>query len=135
MTSNWSNMHTRNTDIFCIHNKIKLNELKNYIEFLTFLPYWIQVSSFILSTFYKFRPFPASSSHLIFHQFSHNYSQFNITLSSSSVLLSCCHIHIIDDFLNYHTVLSLELELLTLPESTEGRSTLSMCVSVLDFRP
>jgi hypothetical protein len=32
-----------------------------------------------------------------------------------SVLLSCCHIHAINNFLKYRTLLSPELELLTLP--------------------
>ncbi len=36
----------------------------------------------------------------------------------------------VDDFLNYETLLSLELEQLTLPESTEGGSPLSVCPSV-----
>jgi hypothetical protein len=49
-------------------------------------------------------------------------TQFNIILVSSSVLLSYCHIDTIDDFLNYVTLLSLELEQLTLPECAEGGS-------------
>ncbi len=38
--------------------------------------------------------------------------------------MSCCHIHTVDDFLNQGTLLSTELERLTLPESTEGGSPL-----------
>ncbi len=45
--------------------------------------------------------------------------------------MSCCHIHTVDDFLNYGTLLSPELEQFTLPESTEGGSPLSVCTSVL----
>jgi hypothetical protein len=54
---------------------------------------------------------------------------FNIILSP--ILFSCCHIHTIDDCLNYGTLVSPKLEQLTLPESTEGRSPLSVCTYVL----
>jgi hypothetical protein len=40
----------------------------------------------------------------------------------SSVLLSCCHIHTVDDFLKWGTFLSPELEQLALPESTDRGS-------------
>jgi hypothetical protein len=48
-------------------------------------------------------------------------------------MLSCCHIHTIDGFLNQETLISPELECLTLPESTEGGSLLLVCTSVLGF--
>jgi hypothetical protein len=49
--------------------------------------------------------------------------------------LSSCHaISTVDDSLIYGTLLSLELlEQLTLPESTEGLSPLSVCTSALGF--
>ncbi len=52
-------------------------------------------------------------------------TQFNIILSSS-VLLSCFHIHTVNDILNYGTILSPELGSLTLGESTEEVYHLNM---------
>ncbi len=63
---------------------------------------------------FYFGPFPASF-------FINCLTQFNIILYSS-VLWPCCHVHTVDDFLNYGTLLSLELECLALPVSTEGGS-------------
>ncbi len=57
---------------------------------------------------------------------------FNIILLSF-VLLSCCHISTIDDFLKYVTLLSPELEQLALAESTEGESRLSVYNPVIGF--
>jgi len=48
----------------------------------------------------NFEPFPESFCPLFFINI---LSQFNITLLSS-VLLSCCHVHTIDDFLDYGTL-------------------------------
>jgi hypothetical protein len=65
--------------------------------------------------FFKFGPFPTSFS----HSFSINFlAQFKIILLLF-VHLSCLHIHTFHDFLDYGTLLSPELELLTLSESTE----------------
>jgi len=72
------------------------------------------------------RAFPGLFIHFFFINF---FTQFNIILFSSH-LLSCCHIHAIDDFLNYGTLLSSELEQLPPPESTEGGSPLSVCTSI-----
>ncbi len=51
----------------------------------------------------------------LFHFFVNFLTQLNIFLLSS-VLLSCCHIHTIGDFLDCGTLLSPELEQLTQPE-------------------
>ncbi len=83
----------------------------------------------VLNTFLKFGPFLASFPHLSFINF---LTQFNNVLQSS-VLLLCCHIHTIDDFFNYGTLLSPELKWPTLPESTDGGSPLSVCTSILGF--
>ncbi len=60
-------------------------------------------------------------------------TQFNTIIMLSSVLLSWCHIHTVNDFLDYGTLLPPELEWLTLPKSTEGRSLLLVSTSVSGF--
>ncbi len=79
--------------------------------------------------FFKLGPFPASFSHKFFTNF---LTEYNLILYSS-VVLSCCHIHTVDDFLNCGTLLSPEPEWLTLHREHKRRESIVVDTSVYGF--